>query len=165
MFERFNALYLLQYTYYHPPISRTLFFFSISFLFLFYFLHLILPTSAVQFYLRYDLTADLRKSCARDLHFFTLLFPYFYFIFLMFERFYALCLLQYTTPLCIYPHPISRTYLLHPVHLRHLIPCTSCTLSCALTAPNPAYIRGLILPSVRSYRGFTQVLCPRSPLF
>jgi hypothetical protein len=97
MFERFNALYLLQYTYYHPPISRTLFFFSISFLFLFYFLHLILRTSAVQFHLRYDLTADVGTSCARDLHFFTLFFPYFYFIFLMFERFYALCLLQYTT--------------------------------------------------------------------
>jgi hypothetical protein len=81
----------LEHTFYIPHISGTLSR-ALTAPYPVHLRHLILPTSAVNFYLRYDLTADLRKSCARDLHFFTLFFPYFYFIFLMFERFNALCL-------------------------------------------------------------------------
>jgi hypothetical protein len=64
----------------------------------------------------------------------------------MFDRFNALCPLQYT-----YYHPLSFLFFI--------------LFSILFLAPNPAYFCGLILPSVRSYRRFTQVLCPRSPLF
>jgi hypothetical protein len=203
--------------------------------------------------------------------FLTFLFPYFYFIFLMFERFYALCLLQYTTrytsnlsniprqsfvftrAYCsqsrllprynftfgmilprIYATPLhsfstshSFTFLswcsrdLHSICSISFIPLSRLTafeshnhsslsfhihdsrliftlhswcsrdlihcvfyntliiinsflfyflfyfysISFLFLAPNPAYFCGLILPSVRSYRGFTQSPVPAISTF
>jgi len=69
-------------------------------------------------------------------------------------------------------HTISRTSVLYstflfvfPSYIRHLILRIYPRISCIHPAPNPAYLCGPILPSVGSYRGFTQVLCLRSPLF
>ena len=106
----------------------------------------------------------IEQSCARDLHF---LFPYYYFIIMMFERFVKCNM--YLSILCvfndtlhqsrIYPayiphisgtHPgcIRHTSGIHPAHnpgcIRHI--------SGIYPAPNPFYIRGHIIPSVRSYR-------------
>jgi hypothetical protein len=69
-------------------------------------------------------------------------------------------------------HTISRTSVLYstflfvftayiPLLILRIYP----RISCIHPAPNPAYLCGPILPSVGSYRGFTQVLCLRSPLF
>jgi hypothetical protein len=66
----------LEHTFYIPHISGTLSR-ALTAHYPVHFRHLILPTSAVQFHLRYDLTADLRTSCARDLHFFYIIIPLF----------------------------------------------------------------------------------------
>jgi hypothetical protein len=88
----------------------------------------------VGFHLRYDLTTIHDKSCARDLHFFTLLFPYYYFIFLMFERFdsYYVSLMIH----CIIMHPISRTSRANPTSILH----SSYINPVLISAPNPVYI-------------------------
>jgi hypothetical protein len=101
---------------------------------------------------------------------------------MMFERFVtASCFYSYCVSLTIHHnqqlqsgthpahirHPILRTSGTHPAHIRHTSgthPAYIRRTSGVHPAPNPAYFRGLILPSVGSYRGFTQVLCPRSPL-
>jgi hypothetical protein len=98
----------------------------------------------------------IEQSCARDI---PLLLHYYYFIIMMFERFNALCIYSYCVSLtihhnqqqqsCVLPAHILHTSGTHPAHIRHTILRTSGTHP----APNPFYIRGLILPSVRSYRG------------
>ena len=79
MFERFYALCLLQYTYYHP---LSFLFYSISILF--YFFSFSCTQSCLllrsNFTFGQILPRIYAKSCARDLHFFyifiPLLFPY-----------------------------------------------------------------------------------------
>ena len=104
--------------------------------------HLIRRISVVLFYLRYDLTTIHDKSCARDLHFFS---PFYYFIFLMFERFdsYYVFLIIH----CNIMHPISRTSRANPTSILHSSGVHP-THHPALTAPNPRiYVVGFHLRS------------------
>ena len=102
-----------------------------------YIRHLIRRISVVGFHLRSHLTTIHDKSCARDLHFFTLLFHYYYFIFLMFERFdsYYVSLIIH----CIIMRPISRTSCANPtsiLHSSYINPAFILHQSCVYPAPN-----------------------------
>ena len=131
-----HPVYILSISCIHPVYIRRIsclypvYILSISCLYPVYIRHPIRSSSAVEFYLRSDLTADYRTSPVPAIS--TFIYLFYYFIIMMFERFMK-CIVSF-----LYCVSLTIQYL--------------CPASSVHPAPYPFYIFGRILPSVRSYR-------------